>query len=227
LDIGEVSRRDQPWEPGLSSSLTSSTPFAAPDLLLRVSDLACLRGGRLVFSGVSFTVGSGELLALVGPNGSGKSSLLRILAGLLPPHSGAFVLERAAEDATHYLGHVDALKPALSLRETLRFWAALYRGEAGGCEAAADRVGLAHALDLPVRVLSAGQRRRAGLARLLLAPRPLWLLDEPTAALDREGEAVLGELMREHLAGGGVIIAATHGDLPVAANAVLDMAARP
>jgi heme exporter protein A len=178
---------------------------------------------------VSFSVAAGRLLALVGPNGSGKSSLLRILAGLLRAESGGFTFAGAGEDTPglHYLGHADALKPMLTLRETLAFWAALYADGASRADLAevAGRVGLAHALDLPARALSAGQRRRAGLARLLVAPRPLWLLDEPTAALDREGEELLGELMRAQLAGGGMIIAATHGDLPVAPDAALDMAA--
>lgn len=196
---------------------------------LSARDLACVRGGRLVFSGLSFSLGPGELLAVVGPNGSGKSSLLRMLAGLLRAESGFFEQACVGDECAgaHYLGHADALKPALTLRETLAFWAALHVGDAGSIAPAAERVGLAHALDLPVRVLSAGQRRRAGLARLVLAPRPLWLLDEPTAALDRNGETLLGGLMRAQLAGGGSIVAATHGDLPVSPDATLDMAQFP
>jgi heme exporter protein A len=187
-----------------------------------------VRGGRVVFSGVSFRVASGALLAIVGPNGSGKSSLLRVLAGLLGPEAGTLAFEGRGEDepVAHYLGHLDALKPAQSLRETLRFWASLHgvsgRADPGG---AAATVGLAHALDLPVAVLSAGQRRRAGLARLLIAPRPLWLLDEPGSALDSEGEALLGELIRRHLSADGLVVAATHQPLPVAPDAVLDLGA--
>ena len=190
-------------------------------------DLACVRGGRLVFANLSFRVAPKSLLAVVGPNGSGKSSLLRVVAGLIRLEAGTLRFEGGGPDDTvaHYLGHVDGLKPALSLRETLRFCAALYQGSRSDIAAAAARVGLGHALDLPVAVLSAGQRRRAALARLLIAPRPLWLLDEPSAALDRDGEALLGRLMAEHLAAGGTIIAATHQDLPVAAAAVLDLAA--
>jgi heme exporter protein A len=189
-------------------------------------DLACVRGGMLVFSGLSFRVAPGNLLAVIGPNGSGKSSLLRVLAGLIRPEAGTLRFAGAGEEEgfAHYLGHADALKPALSLRETLRFWAALYGGRAGGIDDAAGRVGLGHALDLPVAVLSAGQRRRAGLARLLVAQRPLWLLDEPGAALDRDGEALLGRLMADHRAAGGTIVAATHQDLPLAPDAVLDLA---
>jgi heme exporter protein A len=163
------------------------------------------------------------MLAVVGPNGSGKSSLLRLLAGLLRAEAGTLSFEGRGEPIVHYFGHLDALKAALTLRETLRFWGALCGGIEDRLVPAADTVGLGHALDLPVGVLSAGQRRRAGLARLLLAPRPLWLLDEPGSALDRDGEALLGRLMGEHLAASGIIIAATHQDLPLAPHAVLDL----
>ena len=164
------------------------------------------------------------MLAVIGPNGSGKSSLLRVLAGLLRPESGTLQLTgRATDEAVaHYLGHADALKSALTLRETLRFWAALYGG-ADGLTGAADAVGIAHAMDLPAGVLSTGQRRRAALARLLLAPRPLWLLDEPLSALDRDGEALLGALMRDHLGRGGMVVAATHQNLPIVPDSVLDL----
>jgi heme exporter protein A len=151
---------------------------------------------------------------------------LRVLAGLLRPEAGSLAFHGRCEDepVAHYLGHADALKPALSLRETLLFWAALYGGAEQGVATAADRVGLGHALDLPAGVLSAGQRRRAGLGRLLVAPRPLWLLDEPGSALDREGEGLLGRLMSDHLAAGGLIVAATHQTLPYAPHRTLDMA---
>jgi heme exporter protein A len=187
-----------------------------------------VRGGREVFAGLSFTLGSGEMLAVTGPNGSGKSSLLRLLAGLLRPEAGGIRFHGCGEDeaVAHYLGHADALKPALTLGETLRFSAALYGGETAQASAdrAAEMVGLGHALDLPVGVLSAGQRRRAGLARLILSPRPLWLLDEPGAALDSDGEALLGKLLSDHLARGGLVIAATHHALPLPAQHILDMA---
>src|SRR5690606_32253224 len=127
----------------------------------------------------------------------------------------------------HHLGHLDAMKPALTLRETLRFWMALYRGgnaiEESAIEDTAIAVGVGQGLDLSSRALSAGQRRRAALARLILAPRPLWLLDEPTSALDRGGEALLGQLMREHLDRGGIILAATHQALPLAPTALLEL----
>jgi len=163
----------------------------------------------------------------MGPNGAGKSSLLRILAGLLRPQAGSLAFEgRGETPCIHYLGHADALKPALTLRETLAFWATLYGArERRDFSIAAETVGLAHALDLPVGVLSAGQRRRAGLARLLVAPRPVWLLDEPAASLDSDGEAMVGALMRDHVDAGGLIVAATHLPLPAAPDAVLTLAA--
>jgi heme exporter protein A len=195
-----------------------------PPLSVEARDLACRRGGRLVFAGVSFCLRAGEGLAVTGPNGSGKSSLLRLLAGLLRAEAGELRFEGADDEPViHYFGHADGLKPALTLAETLQGWAALYGGDRAGVGTAAEAVGLGHALPLPVGVLSAGQRRRAGLARLLIAPRPLWLLDEPNAALDSGGEAMLGRLMAEHLAAGGLIVAATHQKLPL--PLVLDLEA--
>jgi heme exporter protein A len=200
-------------------------------LSLEARDLVCSRGGRLVFSGLSFRVAPGEVLEVLGPNGAGKSSLLRVVAGLLPPDSGSIVLDGRGEDeaVTHYLGHVDALKPPLTLRETLRFWAVVYQQGRVVLDAdisdTAEAVGLGHATDLHIGVLSAGQRRRAALARLLLSPRPLWLLDEPTAALDSEGEALLQRLMTKHTERGGLIVAATHQALPMASHAVLELEA--
>jgi heme exporter protein A len=195
--------------------------------------LECTRGGRIVFRDISFSIGSGRLLAVTGPNGAGKSSLLRILAGLLEPSAGRLALradgDSVGEDIEspfHYLGHLDGLKPAMSLRENLEYWCRIYDRPVAGDDlrAATARLGIGHALDLPVGVFSAGQRRRAGLARVTLAPRPLWLLDEPTSALDSDGEAILGRLMDEHLKAGGTIIAATHLELPVGADLTLDMA---
>ncbi len=200
-------------------------------LSLEARDLSCSRGGRLVFAGVSFQVAGGQLLAVTGPNGAGKTSLLRLVAGLLRPDAGTVALTGSREDeaVTHYLGHADGLKPALTLAETLHFWALLYRQGGRSDEAAwseaADTVGLRHALHLPVGVLSAGQRRRAALARLILSPRPLWLLDEPTASLDRDGEALLQSLMRDHVGRAGLIVAATHQALPLAHDALVELGA--
>jgi heme exporter protein A len=184
-------------------------------------DLGCIRGGREVFMGLSFAVDGGEALAITGRNGAGKTTLLRLIAGLLEPASGQLALTGGAPDASiaeqaHYVGHRDALKPALSVRENLDFWYAFLGGPDASAASALDAVGLAGLAALPAAYLSAGQRRRLALARLIAAPRPIWLLDEPTAALDTAGQQGLAELMRNHLSGGGIIVAATHGPLGIA-----------
>ncbi|MET4801754.1 heme exporter protein A [Bradyrhizobium sp. LB11.1] len=180
----------------------------------------CVRGGREVFSGLDFEAVTGEAVAVVGHNGSGKTSLLRLIAGLLIPAGGTIALDGGDAELTlpeqcHYLGHRDALKPALSVAENLSFWADFLGG--GRCDAAEclAAVGLDHAADLPAAYLSAGQRRRLSLARLLTVRRPVWLLDEPTTALDAAGQDMFGGLMRDHLARGGLIIAATHAPLGI------------
>jgi len=183
----------------------------------------CVRGGREVFSGLDFEVGSGEVLAVTGDNGSGKTSLLRLVAGLLMPASGTIALEGGEAELTlaeqaHYLGHRDALKPALSVMENLSFWRNFLGGEAFDADASLKAVGLDHAAHLPAAYLSAGQRRRLSLARLLAVRRPVWLLDEPTAALDAAGQELFAGLMRDHLARGGLIMAATHGPLGIEAR---------
>jgi heme exporter protein A len=187
-------------------------------------DVSCVRGEREVFAGLHFQADSGEALAVTGRNGAGKTSLLRLIAGLLLPAGGSIAIEGGDAELTvaeqaHYLGHRDALKPALSVAENLSFWTDFLGGGAG--RAIADclaAVGLGHAIDLPAATLSAGQRRRLSLARLIAVPRPLWLLDEPTAALDAAGQAMFAGLMREHLAGRGLIVAATHGPLGIDAR---------
>jgi heme exporter protein A len=187
---------------------------------LRAWDLTIERGGRRLFSGLSFEADAGSALIVAGPNGSGKSSLLRALSGFLPVQAGGFALEGADPECTvgeqaHYLGHADALKGALTAGENLAFWAGALGGDssprAGG--AALARVGLEHAIDFPVRALSAGQKRRVALARLLIAHRPLWLLDEPTTALDAASQAAFAEIMRAFVSQGGILVAATHAPL--------------
>ena len=192
--------------------------------------VACMRGDRVVFSDLDFALGTGEVLVLTGPNGSGKSSLLRMMAGLLPPVSGAIEWdgENIAEDREihaarlHYVGHLDAVKLALTVAENLRFWAAL-RPDAADIGPALGRFGISALADLPARFLSAGQRRRLALARIAVSGAPLWLLDEPTVALDGDGVAAVHAAIREHCAGGGgcVISTNTSLDLPDAKN--LDM----
>ena len=194
---------------------------------LTATGLAVSRGGRPVFADLSFTLSPGELLAVTGPNGAGKSTLLRLVAGLLRPTAGTVVLEEAEDAAiganAHYLGHLDALKPGLTVRQNLDFWRLLWGG--GDIDAALTAVGLEPLGDLHAAVLSAGQRRRVALARLLVAPRPLWLLDEPATALDASAETGLGRLIADHLSGGGMAIAATHRDLPLKPTATLALGA--
>ena len=184
---------------------------------VEASGLACVRGGRQVFADVSFSIASGEALLVTGRNGAGKSSLLRMLAGLVRITAGRVALTDAEPDRTipeqaHYLGHQDALKPSLTARENLGFWTR-YFGGAAAPEKALAALELDRLADLPAAYLSAGQRRRLSLARLVAVPRPIWLLDEPTSALDRDGQERLTGLLREHLAGGGLIVAATHGPI--------------
>ena len=184
------------------------------------SNLAIERGGRLLFSGLSFAVAGGSALMVTGPNGAGKSSLLRALMGFLPLESGTVALEggdaeRTIGEQAQYLGHADALKGALTAGENLSFWAGVLGGDPSRetIRDALARVGLAHAIDFPARALSAGQKRRAALARLIVVHRPLWLLDEPAAALDAAAQEILAAIMRAHLQGGGIIVAAAHAPL--------------
>ena len=183
----------------------------------------CVRGGREVFSSLDFEASSGEALAVVGPNGAGKTSLLRLIAGVLAPAGGSIALEGGEDELplaeqSHYLGHRDALKPALSVSENLRFWRDFLGGMTSDPAENLAIVELDHAARLPAAYLSAGQRRRLSIARLLTVRRPVWLLDEPTNALDTAGQKLFSTLMGDHLARGGLIIAATHMPLGIAAR---------
>ena len=190
---------------------------------LQVSGLAARRGDDRIFSGVDFALQGGESLVLTGRNGTGKSTLIRVVAGLLPADAGTVkvtvggeAIPRAAE-AMHYLGHRNAMKRELSVGENLAFWMSFMGDFAGGTgldiESAAGELGLAELLHLPFGYLSAGQQRRMAMAKLLVAWRPVWLLDEPTAALDRQSDVLFARIMNGHLDRGGIIIAATHQEL--------------
>ncbi|MEW6766851.1 MAG: heme ABC exporter ATP-binding protein CcmA [Pseudomonadota bacterium] len=184
-------------------------------------NLRCVRGGREVFAGLNFELNGGKALAVTGPNGAGKSSLLRMIAGLLPIADGSIVTSGADVELTlaeqaHYVGHRDALKPALTVIENLNFWRDCLGGPTSDARTSLEAVGLGHAADLPAAVLSAGQRRRLSIARLLTVRRPIWLLDEPTAALDLAGQKIAANAMKVHLKKGGLIVAATHGPLGIA-----------
>jgi heme exporter protein A len=185
---------------------------------LTSENLACSRGGREVFTGLNFSLPGGEALVVTGRNGAGKSSLLRMIAGLIHIAAGRLALTGADDDAplaeqAHYLGHQDAIKPSLSVGENLQFWADYLGGNGGNIGRALETVDLAPLAGLPAAYLSAGQRRRLSIARLVAVPRPIWLLDEPTSALDAPSQKRLADLMRGHLASGGMIVAAAHGPI--------------
>ncbi|MDP1730190.1 MAG: heme ABC exporter ATP-binding protein CcmA [Devosia sp.] len=185
---------------------------------MKVSGLCCRRGERLLIDQLDFEVAAGEILLLRGPNGAGKTTLLLALAGVVRPEAGSIALTGGEADAgsmsdLHLLGHRAAVKPRLTVAENLRFWADMNGGERALIEPALVAAGLAHAEALEAGHLSAGQTRRLALARLLVAERPVWLLDEPTAALDSDGELLVGRLLDAHLLRGGLVVAATHHDL--------------
>lgn len=196
-----------------------------PQTSVSAGELTLLRGGRPVLSDLSFSVRSGEALLLRGPNGAGKSSALMVLAGLLAPQSGAVTFSGGDPEARpfshlHYVGHDPAIKTGLTLAENLGFWVDVLGGERARIGAALAAAGLGGLDGLDAGLLSAGQTRRLALARLIAVPRPLWLLDEPTTALDDQGAAWVGELIAGHLAGGGLAVIATHLDIAIATASV-------
>jgi heme exporter protein A len=185
---------------------------------LRGDNLACSRGGREVFSGLNLSLSGGEALLVTGRNGAGKSSLLRMIAGLVHISAGRLDLTGGEPEITigeqaHYLGHQDAVKSSLTVRENLKFWTDFLGRDRSTVEPALEAVGLGPLAELPAAYLSAGQRRRLSIARLVAVRRQIWLLDEPTSALDAPSQTRLSDLMRRHLAGGGMIIAAAHGPI--------------
>jgi len=192
---------------------------------LSVTDLALARGERMLFRDLDLTLAAGEAVALTGANGAGKTSLLRAVAGFIRPEAGTVAFLDADDDAIdphearahglHLLGHLDGLKSARSARDELMFQSQWLGHSHKGIAEAIEILGLTPLLDLEVRKLSAGQRRRLALARLIGSPRPLWLLDEPLSPLDARWRAVAGEMMARHLQGGGLILAAIHDPLPV------------
>ncbi|WP_417789654.1 heme ABC exporter ATP-binding protein CcmA [Terasakiella pusilla] len=199
-------------------------------------DLVCIRGERLVFSHLDFNIASGGCLTLIGRNGAGKSSLLRMMAGLLRPSSGVMSWDATPvqddmdehRERLHYVGHHDAIKPVLTVEENLKFWAGL-RSDAQEAQAnfkeALDLFSIGHLMDVPGRFLSAGQKRRANLARIIASKSQVWLLDEPTTALDKETIAKLEEIIENHRATGGMVVLSTHSDLNINNQEILDVSA--
>ncbi|MCT4331875.1 heme ABC exporter ATP-binding protein CcmA [Paracoccus sp. YLB-12] len=189
--------------------------------LLTVQDLAVARGGMRAVEGVTFSLAAGQALILRGPNGIGKTTLLRTIAGLQPPVQGRIAMP---DDAVAYAAHADGLKTALTVTENLRFWAEIFGG--GGLDAAMSAMDLRGLADRPAAALSAGQKRRLGLARLLVTGRKLWILDEPTVSLDTASVARFATAVRDHLAAGGAALMATHIDLGLDEVEVLDLTPR-
>jgi len=185
---------------------------------LAALDISCQRGGRTIFRDLSFHLTPGEALLVTGPNGAGKTSLLRQIAGLLPLASGSLHLEGGEPDILlpelcHYVGHANAVKASLTIRENLAFWADFLDGGRNHVDAALAAFGLKALADLPAGLLSAGQKRRLALARLLVAPRPIWLLDEPQTSLDAASLKLLDSALEDHLQAGGVAMVASHTKL--------------
>jgi heme exporter protein A len=189
-----------------------------PALRLNIETLATMRGLRVLFEGLSFTISTGEALMLTGPNGVGKTTLLRTIAGFIKPHAGAVILEGGDSEQTlgeqcHYVGHLNGVKPSFNVEENLHFFATFLGGAPEDEEIAAETLDLTALLDIPAGYLSAGQKRRLGLARLLCARRPIWLLDEPAVSLDTRSTGILADVVSQHLEQGGLVISVTHTPL--------------
>jgi heme exporter protein A len=196
--------------------------------------LSSIRGGRTLFSELSFAVEGGEVLLLVGPNGAGKTTLIRMIVGLLAPAGGRISLyggdaQMNLGEQCNYVGHLNALKSSLTVGDNTAFWCRFLGGDLNRIETALAAFGLAHLREIPAAYLSAGQKRRLGLARVLLAERPIWLLDEPAVSLDRAAQGMLGVAVNEHVAAGGLVVAATHAPLGFAKSRELHLgnAAQP
>lgn len=198
---------------------------------LEAERLACRRGGRMVFHDLSFCVAAGQAALLRGPNGVGKSSLLRVLAGLIPPASGEIRLDKTAtaddasarQEQVAYAGHQDAVKPALGVRQNLAAWAGIFDTPTQRIDDALAFFGLDQISGRPAAQCSAGQKRRLGLARLMVVDRPVWLLDEPTVSLDAGSAGLVADLVKRHCAAGGSAIIATHIDMDLPGAALIEM----
>lgn len=182
---------------------------------LIVNNLAAIRGPRIIFQNFNLAARSGDAFVIVGPNGAGKTTFLRCIAGLLEPFHGQISVtgteeERSVGESCHYIGHLNGIKPALTVAENLSFFAHYLGDGAENIAAASDRLGLSDLEDIPAAYLSAGQKRRLGLARLLCAQRPIWLLDEPAVSLDTASQGILAEIVGAHLKAGGIVLAVTH-----------------
>lgn len=207
---------------------TSATPMKRG---LIVEGLSVERGAREVLSGFSLQVEPGESVLLMGANGAGKTTLLKTIAGLLAPAAGTIILtvgetEMPIAERAHYVGHANGIRSSLTVEENAAFWARFLGNGLESLQPALDRFGLAPLASVPAAYLSAGQRRRLGLVRLLLADRPLWLLDEPTTSLDSNAEDVLADVIDTHTAGGGLAVVATHAPMPIARSRQLTLRAR-
>src|SRR5262245_58488155 len=195
-------------------------------------NLSAVRGGRTLFQGLAFVVDAGGALLVTGPNGAGKTTLLRTIAGLMRPAAGQIRLEGAEPDHAlgeqcHYVGHLSAVKAGLTVGENARFWSRFLGGAGERLDTALETLSLSALRHIPAGYLSAGQKRRLGLARLLLAERPVRLLDEPTTSLDKAGQDILTEVVNRHLAAGGLAVAATHAPLGFANARELRLGNRP